>query len=153
MLWEWHLIANWLCKICNFTTSKWLDLLKQNRLQHGHFGWNQSILCLHSDCPHTFRTWGALRTHLSRYHPQTIKPGQFLSFTCLVRDSCCLDTERQYYEHLGGHLRKFETVPCVFKGCTYKTNIYTTLLSQKGRKHTPHSLENLKTSVFHEYQS
>ncbi len=75
---------NWLCKICTFTSSKRLELLKHYRLQHGHHSRNQSIPCLHSDCPCTFRTWGALQTHLSRFHPQTTRPGQLLSFTCIV---------------------------------------------------------------------
>lgn len=144
---------NWLCKICNFTSSKRLDLLKHSRLQHGHFGRNQSISCLHSDCPCTFRTWGALRTHLSRHHSQTTKPGHLLSFTCLVCNLCCFDNERQYFEHIGSHLKRFETVPCVFKGCDYKTNIYTTFHSHKSRKHNPHSVEDFKTSVFHQYQN
>lgn len=67
-------------------------------------------------------------------------------------NSCCFDTEKQYFEHLGGHLKKFETVPCVFKGCNYKTNVYTTFHSHKSRKHNPHSVD-FKTAVFHAYQS
>ena len=137
--------TNWLCKVCNFTTSKRSDLLKHSRLQHGHFGQNQSIPCLHSDCPCTFRIWGALRTHLSRYHSHATKPGHILAFTCLVCNSFFFDSERQYFEHIGSHLKRFEPVPCVFKGCGYKTNIYTTFHSHKSRKHNPHSVEDFKT--------
>lgn len=144
---------DWQCKNCNFTTSKRLDLLRHYRLQHGHFGRSQSIPCLYQDCPCTFRTWGALRTHLSRYHPQATKPGQLLSFTCLVCNSSCFDTERIYFEHLGCHLKKFETVTCVFKDCEFKTNIYTTFHSHKSRKHNSYSVQDFKTSVFHEHQS
>lgn len=114
---------NWQCKVCNFSTSNRLDLLKHSRLQHGHFGRNQPIPCLHYDCPCTFRSWGPLRTHLSRWHPQTIRPGHLLSFTCIVCNSCSFENERHYFEHIGRHLKRFETVPCVFKGCDYKTNI------------------------------
>lgn len=135
---------NWLCKICHFTTSKRLDLLKHYRLQHGHFGRNQSVPCLHSDCPCNFRTWGAVRIHLPRYYSHTTEPGQLLSFKCLVCNSHCFHTERHYFEHLGVHLNKFETVSCVFKDCDYKTNIYTTFHSHKSRKHSPHSLEDFK---------
>lgn len=130
-----------------------MDLLKHYRLQHGHFGRNQSITCLHSDCPCNFRTWGAVRIHLSRYHSHTTEPGQLLSFKCLVCNSHCFHTERHYFEHLGVHLKKFQTVSCVFKGCDYKTNIYTTFHSHKSRKHSPHSLEDFKIYVFHNYQS
>ena len=90
--------------------------------------------------------------HLSTYHPQATKPGQLLSFTCLVCNSCFFDTERHYFEHLGCHLKKFETVTCVFKGCEYKTNIYSTFHSHKSRKHNSHSVQDFKTYVFHECQ-
>lgn len=154
ILWECYLLKmNWLCKICNLTTSKWLDLLKHYTLKDGHFGQHQSIPCLHSDCPCTIMTWGALQKHLSRYHQQTANPGHLLSFTCLVCNSCCFHTERQYFEHLGGHLKKSETVPCVFRDCDYKTNIYTTYHSHKSRKHNPNSEGDFKASVFHEYQA
>lgn len=65
----------------------------------------------------------------------------------------CFHTERQYFEHLGGHLKKHETVPCVFQDCDYKTNVYTTFRSHKSRKHSPHSVEDFKTIVFQEHQS
>lgn len=99
------------------------------------------------------RSWGALRTHLSRRCSQTIKPGHLLSFTCVVCNSCSFDNERHYFEHVGRHLKRFETVPCVFQGCGYKTNIYTTFHSHKSRKHNPHSIDDFKTSVLHQYQN
>lgn len=141
----------WLCKICSFTTSKRIELFKHYRLQHGQFGQNQSITCLHSDCLCSVRTWGALRTHLSRYHPQTTETGQLLSFTCPICSSR-FHTEKQYFEHLGGHLRKHETVTCVFHNCDFKSNVYSTFQSHKSRKHNPHSLKDFKTSVLKEYQ-
>lgn len=131
---------NWQCKVCNFTTSKRLDLLKHSRLQHGHFGRNQSIPCLHYDCPCKFRTWGALQTHLSRQHSQKTKPGHLLSFTCIVCNSCGFDNEKHYFEHIGRHLKRFETVPCNFKGCDYKTNIYTTFHSHTQSSHTQNTI-------------
>lgn len=44
-------------------------------------------------------------------------------------------------------------MPCIFKGCDYKTNIYTTFHAHKSRKHNPHSMEDFKSSVFHQYQN
>lgn len=44
-------------------------------------------------------------------------------------------------------------LPCIFKGCDYKINVYTTFHSHKSRKHNPHSMEDFKTSVFHQYQN
>lgn len=84
---------------------------------------------------------------MSRHHAQATKPGNILSFTCIVCNLCSFDNERQYFIHIGSHLKKFETVPCVFEGCDYKTNIYTTFHSHKSRKHNPHTLEDFKTTV------
>lgn len=64
-----------------------------------------------------------------------------------------LFTKRQYFEHLGAHLKKHETVHCVFKDCDYSTNIYSTFASHKSRKHNPHCLEDFKRTVFKTYPS
>ncbi len=144
---------NWKCKLCNFTTSKRSDLLKHSRLIHGHFGRVHSIPCLYADCPCTLRTWGALRTHLSRHHSQATKSGNILSFKCIVCRSCSFDNERQYFTHIGSHLKKFQTVPCVFEGCDFKTNIYATFHSHKSRKHNLHTLEDFKTTVLQQHQN
>jgi len=144
---------NWKCKLCKFRTSKRLDLLKHCRLTHEHLGRVHSIPCLYADCPCTVKTWGALRTHLSRHHSQSTQPGHIISFTCIVCNSCSFDNERHFFEHLGGHLKKFETVTCVFEGCDYKTNKYTTFHSHKSRRHNPHLLEDFKTNVLNQHQN
>lgn len=41
----------------------------------------------------------------------------------------------------------------MFLKTEFKTNIYTTFHSHKSRKHSSHSVQDFKTSVFHEYQS
>ncbi|XP_019222728.1 uncharacterized protein LOC109204936 isoform X1 [Oreochromis niloticus] len=128
---------NWKCKLCNFTTTKRLDLLKHIRLIHGHFGRVHSIPCLHADCPCTVKPWGALRTHLSRHHSQSSQPGNILSFTCIVCNSWSFDNERQFFEHLGGHLKKFETVPCVFEDCDYLLQLMRAKGGAAGSKMRP----------------
>lgn len=141
----------WSCKNCTFRTSKRLELLKHYRLKHLHTG--RALPCLYSDCPCSFKGWGALRTHLSRDHTQTEKLEQTVSFSCLVCNSSNFHTERQYFEHLGVHLKKHETVHCVFKDCDYITNIYSTFASHKSRKHNPHCLQDFKHTVFQTYSS
>ena len=42
--------------------------------------------------------------------------------------------------HIRHHLKNNETVTCVFKGCEYKSNVYSTFNSHKSRKHSLHSL-------------
>lgn len=60
---------------------------------------------------------------------------------------------REYFIHIRSHLQKFETVPCVFEGCDFKTNIYATFHSHKSRKHNLHTLEDFKTTVLHQHQN
>ncbi|XP_036973983.1 uncharacterized protein LOC119030471 [Acanthopagrus latus] len=81
------------------------------------------------------------------------EPGNILSFTCIVCNTCSFDNERQYFIHIGSHLKKFETMPCVFEGCDLKTNVYATFHSHKSRKHNPHALEDFKTTVLHQHQN
>lgn len=142
----------WLCKNCDFSSPKRLELLKHYRLKHLHQG--RSLPCLYSDCPCLFKGLGALRTHLCRDHAQAQEHlGQTISFSCLVCNSSSFHTERQYFEHLGTHLKKHETVHCVFKDCEYSTNIYSTFASHKSRKHNPHSFEDFKQSVLQTYST
>lgn len=46
-----------------------------------------------------------------------------------------LSTENIFFQHLNAHLRRNETVPCVFLGCSFKTNVYSTFHTHKNRKH------------------
>lgn len=57
------------------------------------------------------------------------------------------NSEKQYFEHLNNHLRKFEVVACVFKNCNFSTNIYSTFATHRHRKHQSHTLEDFKTEV------
>ena len=64
-----------------------------------------------------------------------------------------INTEKQYFEHLGTHLKKHKTVNCVFKDSDYSTNIYSTFASHKSRKHNPHCIEDFKNTVFQTHSS
>lgn len=137
----------WSCKSCTFSAVKRVELLRHYRLKHFHTGQGRSLPCLHTNCPCLFKNWGALHAHLSRDHSEGERLAQFVTFSCLVCNLGRFHTERQYFEHLGTHLKKFETVTCVFKDCDYRTNIYSTFASHKSRKHTPHCLDNFKHTV------
>lgn len=54
---------------------------------------------------------------------------------------------KRFFQHINGHLRHNETVPCVFLGCTFKTNIYSTFNTHKNRKHNQHSLQDFQANV------
>lgn len=48
-------------------------------------------------------------------------------------------------------MRKFEVVACVFKNCTFSSNIYSTFASHRHRKHSPHGLQDFKEEVLKKY--
>lgn len=103
-------------------------LLKHYRLCHGHGG--QPLPCLYQDCFCSLKTWGSLRSHLKK------------SFSGKI-----------FFEHLGQHLKKHETVICVFKNCNFSTNIYGTFASHRRQKHTLHSLQDFKEDLLKGYAS
>lgn len=56
-------------------------------------------------------------------------------------------TKIDYFQHINGHLRHNETVQCMFVGCAFKNNVYSTFNTHRCRKHNPHSLKDFKASV------
>ncbi|XP_033991703.1 uncharacterized protein LOC117487157 [Trematomus bernacchii] len=140
--------TRWVCKTCSFESNKRTGLLKHYRLKHVNGGRCNSVPCLYTDCPCSFKTFNALRAHLSREHTESVTPG--LSFNCLLCNSS-FHSERIYLEHLGSHLRRFEVVACVFKDCSFSTNIYSTFVTHRHRKHSQHGPEHFKTEVLKRY--
>ncbi|XP_034096114.1 uncharacterized protein LOC117562389 isoform X1 [Gymnodraco acuticeps] len=136
----------WRCKECSESLSGRYELLKHFRLQHRH---RQRYPCPHTNCPCTFKTWNALHIHLNRAHPKQNSQEQLeLSiFSCHLCTSSDLPTERDYFVHIGTHFKSHETVPCMFVGCSFETNIYATFHSHKNRKHKPHTLKDFKPGV------
>jgi len=135
----------WLCKTCSFVAPGKTELLKHYRLRHGH---SQSLPCLHSSCPCSFKTWSALKSHLSKKHTtdKSSTPAEVLFFKCELC-SACLSSDKNYFQHLGVHLKKHETVVCVFEECDFSTNVYGTFASHRTRKHTPHSSQDFRVGI------
>ncbi len=74
------------------------------------------------------------------------KQVQLATFSC--RLSACIESnERDYFCRLNEHLHKPETVTCVFKECTFKSNMYSTFHTHKNRKHNLHGLTDFKLDV------
>ncbi|XP_061417319.1 uncharacterized protein LOC133348497 [Lethenteron reissneri] len=138
----------WKCKICKSLSATKGNLLKHYR-QHAIFGRGQSQPCLYDSCPCTFKTQSALRTHLSRYHSdeESLRSGNISAFKCLVCNACC-SIEKDYFQHIGNHLKSQETVFCVFEGCSFQTNIYNTFLKHKSKRHKSYSLSDFKKDVY-----
>ena len=123
----------WACEICRFETPRKTDLLKHYRLRHGHGG--ESLPCLYWEC--CCLKHGAACEPTCHSIRDTVTLSTVLSFKC----SCCplntISTAREYFEHIGHHLKKQETMCCVFENCPFKTNICGTFASHRSRKHTP----------------
>lgn len=145
---------DWLCKICKFATPTKDELLKHYRLRHIPAG--QHLPCPHLDCFCSFTSWGSLKSHISRKHSTHLtraRTSEILSFFCQLCNVGTFSTEKEYFEHLRQHLKKQETVTCVFKNCNFKTNNYGTFASHRNRKHTPHLLDEFKDGVIKRYEN
>lgn len=130
------------------------NLLKHYILQHVTTGCGQSQPCLYCGYPCTFNTQSALRTHLSRYHAakESLQANIISTFKCSVCDASC-STRKEFFPHIGNHLKDHETVFCVFQGCSFQTNIYNTFLKHKSRRHQPYSLSDFKQAVYERHYS
>ncbi|XP_070410106.1 uncharacterized protein [Nothobranchius furzeri] len=136
----------WRCKECSVYCPNRYELLKHLRLQHRH---RQSYSCPHLNCPCSFKTLNALQIHLSRVHPKQACQEilELESFSCAQCSCKSLSNERDFFMHVGLHLKSHEIVTCMFRNCTFKTNIYGTFHSHKNRKHTPHTISDLKPGI------
>lgn len=111
------------CKFCNFASSSQKTLLKHFCLYHGQ---GAHWPCIHTDYVCVFKTPGALRSHLSRF--TTVKSHDNLKFQCELCDFKEICSEKIFWNHLGHHLKKRETVQCPFLRCTFKKNTTKTHL-------------------------
>lgn len=90
----------------------------------------------------TFTTFNSLKVHLSKVHTEKkVLQGESQdviinkSFNCPVCDFKQPFIERDMYSHLRGHLRLKQMVPCPFRACKFKTNVYSTYNAHKCREH------------------
>lgn len=126
------------CRFCNFVSSSQEGLLRHHRLRHGR---GAHWPCVYSDCVCTFKTPGALKSHLTRSHCRTARRQETSTFfceSCEFREIC---TQFTFFTHLGHHLKNQQTVRCPFLRCEFKTNNLKTFSSHRSRK-CPLSLQS-----------
>lgn len=136
----------WKCKECSEELSSRYLLLRHFRQKHGHFRGSYRYPCPYTDCPCTFITWSKLLNHTYKSHAKEPTSLEISTFQCHVC-SCRELSEKDFFQHLNAHLRRNETVPCVFSGCTFKTNVYSTFHTHKNRKHNQHSLKDFQANL------
>ena len=125
----------WCCKGCTETVSSRSKLLHHYKLKHSHFGLSSRYPCTYQHCPCTFKTWNALIVHQSKIHSTGAPHKKEAIFSCHICSCSDLTSEKDYFSHINAHLKRNETVICMFLGCDFKTNIYCTFKSHK--KNTP----------------
>ncbi|XP_056450915.1 uncharacterized protein LOC130386152 isoform X1 [Gadus chalcogrammus] len=137
----------WICKICTYAAPETNELLRHYRLRHDH---SEFLPCLHADCPCSFKTWNTLKSHLSRKHPTNKSTPEVICFSCELCSSS-FSTEKDFFQHLAVHLRKNQTVHCVFRECDFSTNVFGTFASHRSRKHSAHSSNDFRAQIVHKY--
>lgn len=139
----------WNCTDCDISVGRTYELLKHLRLIHGHYGRKYRYPCTYTDCPCTFTSWKSLMSHTYKAHAKKATPkssdlSNFQYQLCKCKE---LSTEREYFLHIRAHLKRHETVPCAFVGCTFQTNVYGTYNSHRNRKHSSYTLKDFNTKV------
>ncbi|XP_041863678.1 uncharacterized protein LOC121653945 [Melanotaenia boesemani] len=120
------------CRRCGFISSSQEGLLRHHQLRH-----KKETLwpCVFSDCVCTFKTPGALKSHLTRSHCRSEKREETATFFCELCEFREICTQRTFFTHLGHHLKNQETVHCPFLHCDFKSNNFKTFSSHRSRKH------------------
>lgn len=146
----------WKCKLCTFSSAIKVYLLRHYRLHHGQYSTVSPLPCLHHNCMCTFSSFNALKIHMSRVHRPNVVDRRVAgndshgmvnmsAFHCPLCDFKQPFDERAMFFHLRGHLKLRQTVPCPFRDCTFKSNVYSTYNSHKCREH--HNASDYDVSV------
>ncbi|XP_026053335.1 uncharacterized protein LOC113039609 isoform X1 [Carassius auratus] len=139
----------WNCKHCIFSANKRGLLLKHYRLKHGGFTRQQPIPCLHMDCLCSFKSFNALKVHLSVWHSQsdrqTSEPK--VAFHCQLCEYVQPCTESEFFTHLRSHLKLKQSVSCPYEGCQFESNVYSTFNAHKSRVHSGSSTTQFKGPI------
>ncbi|KAL2089329.1 hypothetical protein ACEWY4_014017 [Coilia grayii] len=139
----------WVCKVCGLSLLSRFELLKHWKLKHGHQVNRFRHPCPYSNCPCTFRLWNSLLRHVYRSHKaqNSLKTSTSSKFCCQLCTTQEFTNEHEYFRHVNEHLRKHESVTCMFKGCEFNTNVYNTFHTHKYRKHKSYTLSDFKTEI------
>lgn len=132
------------CRFCKFSSVDQQVLLKHCRLRHGG---GANWPCIHIDCVCTFKTPGALKSHLYRSHSKTVKRQENSTFQCELCEFKDICSESKFFTHIGHHLRNRETVCCPFLRCVFKTNKLSSFSCHRSRNHKTHTLKDFRTSI------
>lgn len=139
----------WACKFCNFTTDKRGNLHKHYRLKHGGLTRTSPLPCLHKDCVCTFKSFNALKVHLSKVHCQKSSTGygEMAVFSCQICDFREPCVEQDFFTHLHTHLRVQQKVQCPYQDCDFETSVFSTFRAHRSRNHHSKLIKPFKPDI------
>lgn len=72
---------------------------------------------------------------------------------CFICELCSasFSAQKDFFQHLAVHLRKNQTVQCVFRECDFSTNVFGTFASHRSRKHTANSSNDFRAEIVQKY--
>ncbi|XP_026116308.1 uncharacterized protein LOC113094884 [Carassius auratus] len=150
---------NWTCKFCSFSSANQRSIIRHYKIKHGHYSRSCPLPCIYSDCLCSFKTQVALKNHLLKHKtsgvhqsPATVThESQSSVVTYRLRCELCVFSEpctiKQYFVHLGTHLKSKESVICPFEQCQFKSNVYSTFTGHKCRYHCNSGVNNLRPEL------
>lgn len=94
------------CRYCKYSTLQQDLLFKHTRLHHWQPG-RGSFPCLYPECIYSFKTTGALKTHLWRIHSKSNKPTVNATFCCELCEFKDVCSQAAFLRHLGRHLQSW----------------------------------------------
>ncbi|XP_056336525.1 uncharacterized protein LOC130247306 isoform X1 [Danio aesculapii] len=132
---------------CKYTSASQNLLLRHYRLKHWYPSRCVPLVCLFPECVCTFKTPGALKSHLYRVHTNFDKRTEQATFNCDLCDYHNVCCEKVFMQHLGTYLKRNKTVQCPFLHCNFQTNVYVTFHSHKSKHHKTQTASDYKSSV------
>lgn len=136
----------WTCKFCTYFTNRRQRKLEHYKSSHGHHGKRFGFPCIYGDCVCYFRSHKSLQTHV-RQHRFCQSEVVNCRVKCLLCDFNEVVNVKDYFHHLGCHLKNKETVTCPYNNCFFKSSVYSSLRSHKSRHHNSLSFEDFKSEL------
>lgn len=125
-------------------------MLKHYRLKHGTFTLQQPIPCLHMDCLCSFKSFNALKVHLSVWHSQsdrqTSEPK--VAFHCQLCEYVQPCTESEFFTHLHSHLKLKHVFHAHMKAVSLRVMYIQRLMLTKAEYTVGVLQPNLKVQYF-----
>lgn len=136
----------WTCKFCTYFTNCRQRILQHYKSSHCHHGKRFGFPCVYGDCVCYFRSHKSLQTHV-RQHGFCQSEVLNRRIKCLLCDFNEVVNVKDYFHHLGCHLKCKETVTCPYNNCFFKCSVYSSLRSHKSRYHNSESFEDFKSEL------